>query len=200
MSELPKFAGHSCWTSGASDSSSVTAVPVTLLRAARLLGLGGPLARRDRLVVEGLAVEVDRRAVRRGAHVVPHRRAVGLRGGGVDVVAEELHGEVVCDEPRASPVAPRWICENALAVDAGQSAWRTTPTSWRSLFGPTALGRNGVPAASTASMSVTTLRPLPLLRMTPPPLAPRRSRTPHAGPQASTPADLTRLAGGGRPG
>src|SRR3954447_7983001 len=67
------------------------AVPGT----SRLLRLRGLLASVDRLLVQRLAVAVDGVAVRRSAHVVPDAGAVRVRRGGVDVVTEELRGEVV---------------------------------------------------------------------------------------------------------
>src|SRR3954466_12686036 len=96
---------------------------------------------------------VDRVAVGGVADVVPDRRAVVVRRRGVDVVAEELGGQVVlrraaCITRLTAVVSgergPRQagvISENAVP---GQSAWSTTPTSCRSLSGPIALVRNGV--------------------------------------------------------
>ena len=102
MSELPKLAGHCCWTSGGSPSSSGSPSCLAVLArclAARLLGLGGLVAGGDRLVVELLAVLVDGRAVGAVAHVVPHAGAVVVGRRGVDVVAEELGGQVVLRGP-----------------------------------------------------------------------------------------------------
>ena len=94
MSELPKVTGHSCWTAGGPSSSSW----VFFSRSASPRGLfrfGGLHPGSECLLVQLLAELVDGRAVCRIPDVVPDGRAVRAGGGRVDVVAEELGGEVV---------------------------------------------------------------------------------------------------------
>ena len=94
MSELPKVAGQSCWTAGGPSSSSWRLLLAQRL-APRLFRFGGLHPGSECLLVQLLAELIDGRAVCRISDVVPDCRAICPGGGRVDVIAEELGGEVV---------------------------------------------------------------------------------------------------------
>jgi len=99
-----------------------------VLQAPRLLRLGHRPTSCDGLVVERQAVGVDGRAVGGPADVVPDRGPIGAGGSRIDVVAEELRGQVVL--AAAPGIAPglRWTSLKAPTVPAATSACLTTPT------------------------------------------------------------------------
>src|SRR5829696_8752377 len=79
----------------------------SFLLAARFLCLSSLSSGFDRLFVQFLTVLVDGRTIGRVAHVVPDRRTVGPSGGCVDVVTEELGGQVVLARtPRVTGYTP----------------------------------------------------------------------------------------------